>query len=197
MNVLDIFKPKVTRKKEKNRITLDRFLTIKFGSSKHYVKKKMHEKGAVILREAEDGYTLVFNCYNFGGENTEFIIFYFIHNKLSKASVHFYFSHLENELLFLYQRIKESINFKYYTSTKIFDTDQASYPLNDGKMFKAIKNKRSRFNTFWTFKNHRTNAEDYIQLTIDESPAVILTYENTQLQVEYVKERTLNNFQDF
>ncbi|VDH16148.1 Uncharacterised protein [Algoriella xinjiangensis] len=206
MGVFDFLKPKKSSIKNeeiieiKNNLTkpkLTSFLNMSFGSSEEVVHEEMTQKGAKLFGERTES-TIAYNNISFGGFDVDFIIFYFFEGKFCKSSVYFNVITSEFQLLDKYFSIKTNIDSKYYLSDKHYETYNYPFYKDDGQLILGLQIKEIDIKTFWNFPNSNSNYDDdYISISLDERLNLILTYENTFLNTQYVDFYTSKRMDDF
>ena len=206
MGIFDFLKPKTSEVNNNkilevvnkaNEIELTSFLNIPFGSSKVFTNEEMTKKGAELFGEQTES-TIAFNNITFGGFEVDFIIFYLYEDKFCKASVYFNVISSEFQLLDKYYSIKTNIDNKYYLSDKHYETYNYPFHKGDGQLTLGLQIKEIDIKTFWNFPSSNSNHEDdYISISLDERLNLILTYENTFLNTQYVDYYTSKRMDDF
>ncbi|MDF2430816.1 MAG: hypothetical protein JWP44_447 [Mucilaginibacter sp.] len=171
---------------------IEGFLGIKFGSSRLEVLTALNAKGGIIDKKESTPDMLVYKNIKLGHRDAGAFIVKFIENKAFEAD--FIFDPgLDAKTIDYYNDLVADLNSNYGKGDfKPIYKDPYSATDNDGDKIVGMKNAEVTYETYWLSDNKNT-----IAATINESLAVLLTYQDEALTGIALKKQKAKEKSDF
>jgi hypothetical protein len=191
--LLIIINVEVVRSQNDSLPELKGALGLTFGCSKQQANTILTQKGGVMDKVNSKNDIIIFDKLKFGVRKPEFVSLKFVNNKLYEINI--YFSTMESLTQELYNSVRSDIEKKYFEG-ECYRNFDGIYHDGDGYEMQAVKLGYAKINCFWTnFKNN--TSERVIQLGIDVGLLVVLTYQDTKILEEKIKQNDIKNNQDY